>query len=95
MLHSKAHHVYVLRCADGSLYTGYTTDIKRRINEHNTSVKGAKYTRGRRPVVLVYHECFATKSEALMREHAIRILSKQKKEALILKNRKERFINEQ
>ena len=51
-------YVYIVRCADGSLYTGYTTDPERRLSEHNTKGRGAKYTRSRQPVSLVYTECF-------------------------------------
>ncbi len=58
----------MLECADGTLYTGVTTDLKRRVEEHNTSPKGAKYTRARRPVVLRYSEPFQTRSEACVRE---------------------------
>ena len=74
-------YVYMLRCADGSLYTGYTDDIHRRLLVHNTG-KGAKYTRSRLPVKLVYREVCSDKSEALKREYAIKQLSKAEKEAL-------------
>ncbi len=76
--------LYLLRCNDSTLYTGITVDIKRRILEHNSSDKGAKYTRSRRPCVMVYHEQFNTKSEALKREIAIKKMSKAKKETLVL-----------
>ena len=62
-------YMYVLECADGSLYTGYTTDIEKRLKTHNAG-KGAKYTKSRRPVILVYSEQYETKSEALRREAA-------------------------
>jgi len=76
-------YVYILRCADNSLYTGITTDVNRRLEEHNSHTLGAKYTRGRRPVELVYREKKQSRSEALKREHAIKKLSKQEKEALV------------
>lgn len=76
------HHTYIVRCADGSLYTGWTTDLARRVAAHNGGC-GAKYTRSRRPVALVYHETFATKEEALRRECAIKRLSRAEKLRLI------------
>ena len=75
-------YLYILRCGDGSLYTGITTDIDRRMEEHRSG-KGAKYTRGRGPLTLVYTETAASKSEALKREHAIKQLSRGEKLALI------------
>lgn len=75
--------VYILKCADETLYTGYTNNICKRIKTHNDG-KGAKYTRGRLPVVCVYFETFDSKSEALSREHAIKKLPRSKKESLIL-----------
>lgn len=69
-------HVYILRCADGTLYTGVTTDLVRRVEEHNASPKGARYTRARRPVALVYSERFASRSAASKREAAIKKLSR-------------------
>ncbi|MCR5303179.1 MAG: GIY-YIG nuclease family protein [Lachnospiraceae bacterium] len=79
-----SHFVYILRCRDGSLYTGYTTDVERRVSEHNSSDLGAKFTRSRRPCSLVYTEEFQTRSEAMSREYHIKHkLSKQEKEALI------------
>ena len=76
------NYTYMVRCSDGSLYTGYTTNLKRREKAHNSG-KGAKYTRGRRPVTLVYFEAFETKEEAMRREAAIKKLSKEKKELLV------------
>ena len=67
----------------GTLYTGVTTDVARRVEEHNTSPKGAKYTRVRRPVSLAYQEAFATRSEACAREATIKKLSRAEKQALI------------
>lgn len=77
-----SHHVYMIECADGSLYTGYTTDVERRVREHDEGT-GAKYTRGRTPVELVHVETFGTRSAALSREHEIKQLSRDKKERLI------------
>lgn len=77
-----SHYVYVLECADGSLYTGYTTDPERRLEEHNDGA-GAKYTRGRMPVELVHVERFASRSAAMSREYAIKALSRAEKEALV------------
>lgn len=75
--------VYVLKCADETLYTGVTTDLKRRVNEHNTSKTGAKYTRNRRPVELVYFEKCDDKIDAMQREYAIKQLSRKEKLKLI------------
>ncbi len=76
------HFVYVVRCADGTLYTGYTTDVERRVAEHNAGT-GAKYTRGRRPVTLVHTEAFASKSAAMRREYAVKQLRRRQKLRLI------------
>ena len=65
------HYAYMLRCADDTIYSGYTTDLPRRIAAHNRGV-GAKYTRSRLPVKLVYYESFATKQEAMRREAAFK-----------------------
>ncbi len=75
--------VYMLRCVDKTLYTGVTTDLKRRINEHNTSTIGAKYTRNRRPVELVYFENCDDKVDAMKREYAIKQLSRKDKLKLV------------
>ena len=76
--------VYVLRCADGTLYTGIAMDAARRLLEHNTNNRlGARYTRSRRPVVLVYREAAATRAAASRREHAIKALTRAEKEVLI------------
>ncbi|MEW6313611.1 MAG: GIY-YIG nuclease family protein [Pseudomonadota bacterium] len=80
----EAWKVYLLRCADGSLYTGIATDVARRVAEHNgDDVRAANYTRARRPVVLVYQEAAASRSAAAQRECAIKRLTRQGKEALI------------
>ncbi len=76
------HAVYVVRCADDTLYTGYTTDVQRRVTEHNCG-KGAAYTRGRTPVELVHVEFFETRSDAMSREAAIKALSRTEKESLL------------
>jgi len=75
--------VYILRCADDTLYTGITTDMDRRLQEHNSSQKGAKYTQTRRPVSLVYTEETVDRSAALKREYALRNYSRTQKLALI------------
>jgi putative endonuclease len=76
------HAVYVVRCSDGTLYTGYTTDVERRIAEHDRG-EGAAYTRGRTPVELVHVEYFETRSAAMSREAAIKALSRPEKDALL------------
>ena len=75
--------VYLLRCNDNSLYAGVTTDIQRRVTEHNNSKLGAKYTRARRPVSLAYLEVADNKSSACKREYQIRHFTKVKKEQLV------------
>ena len=81
---SEPWFVYVVRCSDNSLYTGIAMDVGRRLDEHNNGGKvGAKYTRARRPVKLVYQEKVASRSEAASRESAIKKLTKPEKEALI------------
>jgi len=79
------HYIYILKCIDDTLYCGYTTDVERRLDEHNgeTKIAGAKYTSGRRPVQLLHHESFATRSEAQKREAEIKKLSKQQKLQLV------------
>lgn len=74
--------VYIVECADGTLYTGWTTDVEKRLQTHNAG-EGAKYTRSRRPVRLLYSEPCADKSAALKREAEIKRLSRAKKLALI------------
>ena len=75
--------LYMVRCSDGSLYTGITTDIARRLNEHNNTRKGAFYTRNKVPVELVYKEPVADQSAALKREAQIKSLTRKKKLELI------------
>lgn len=86
----KRHSVYILRCADGTFYTGYATDVMRRVAEHNGLIDSAagrtaaaRYTRGRRPVTLMYTEAHPTRSEAQKREYAIKRMSKARKSALM------------
>ena len=76
--------VYILRCVDGSLYTGISVDVERRVEEHNSCNRlGAKYTRGRRPVKLVYTEVLNDRSQATQRELQIKQMSHKEKERLI------------
>ncbi len=75
-------HVYMVECADGTLYSGITTDVDRRIKEHNESDKGARYTRAKRPVVLVYSEEHTDRSSASRREYEMKQLSRDEKLAL-------------
>lgn len=77
-----SYYVYILRCADDTLYTGWTTDIETRIEAHNTGT-GAKYTRGRGPVTLAYQEELPDKKSAMQREWGIKRLTRQEKLALI------------
>lgn len=76
-------YVYLVRCSDGSLYCGVTTDLKRRVHEHNHTRKGAKYTSTRRPVKLVWSEPHPSRSSACQKEHAIKRLPKAEKERLV------------
>lgn len=76
-------YVYIVECADNTLYCGYTNDLNSRINAHNLGKNGAKYTKTRRPIKLVYFEKFETKSEAMKREYQIKQLSRLKKQNLI------------
>ncbi|RNB56184.1 GIY-YIG nuclease family protein [Brevibacillus gelatini] len=78
----KSHFVYILACADGSLYTGYTTELRRRLAMHNEG-KGAKYTRGRGPLALVFWEEGPDRSWGLKREEGIKRLNRKQKEELI------------
>ena len=76
-------YVYIVECADGSFYTGITTDVKRRLLEHNYSFKSAKYTRSRRPVRLVWSKEAANRSEASKEEYRIKRLKRKQKRELI------------
>lgn len=77
------YFVYILKCVDNTLYTGWTTDIDKRVLAHNTLKTGAKYTSMRRPVNLVYSESFETKSEAMKRECEVKKMSRKEKLRLI------------
>ena len=76
------YYCYILKCNDNTLYTGFTNNIEKRLKAHNSG-KGAKYTRGRIPCTLVYHESFDNKTDALKREYEIKQLSRQEKLKLI------------
>ncbi len=76
------HHIYIARCSDNTLYTGYTTDLKKREETHNAG-KGAAYTRARLPVEFVYSETLETKSEAMKREWEIKQMKRSEKDKLI------------
>ena len=76
------NYTYILRCGDGSLYTGWTNHLTKRVADHNAG-RGAKYTKAHLPVELVYYEVFDTKEEAMKRECAIKKLSRPQKERLI------------
>lgn len=78
-----AYYVYMLECCDNTLYTGIAKDVHKRLKEHNTSEKAAKYTRARRPLKLVYTQELLTRSEALKREYAIKKLKREEKLRLI------------
>lgn len=75
--------VYLLECSDGTYYTGVTTDMERRLEEHNSSRKGARYTRARRPVRVVHTESYPSRSDAQKREYVLRTLSRAEKEKLV------------
>jgi len=77
------YYVYILKCSDKTLYTGITTDLKRRIIEHNTSELGAKYTRGRRPVKLVYSKKFRDRSAASKQESKVKKMTREEKLSLL------------
>jgi putative endonuclease len=85
-----SHFVYIAKCADDTFYTGYTTNLDKRLVEHNgdgasasSRSAGAKYTRARRPVEIIYNEKFSSRSEAMQREYAIKKLTRPEKLALI------------
>jgi putative endonuclease len=83
-MENKEHYFYVLSCKDGSLYAGYTNDLQRRVRLHNEG-KGAKYTRGRGPVKLIFSKLYSTKSEALKAEYAFKQLERKKKLQYLIK----------
>ena len=76
------YYVYIVECSDKTLYTGIASDLERRIDEHNTSDKGAKYTRSRRPVKLVHSEVYPNRSSASKREYAIKKMKREAKKSL-------------
>ncbi len=78
-----SYFVYILECSDGTLYTGITKDVKKRLDEHNSSTKGAKYTKARRPVKLVYSEDAIDRSSASKREYALKQFTRKEKIRLI------------
>lgn len=78
----KANYTYILKCSDGTFYTGWTNDLKKRLKSHNLG-KGSKYTKVRCPVELVYYEVFDTKEEAMSREWHIKRLSREEKHKLL------------
>ena len=77
------NYTYMVRCADGSLYTGWTNCLQKRLLAHNGGVGGAKYTKAKRPVTLVYYEGYETKSQAMRREYEIKQLTRSQKLALL------------
>ena len=78
-------YLYVVRCSDDTLYTGITTDVARRLSEHNTSKRGAKYTKTRRPINLVYYELYQSRSNAQKAEHKFKKLTRTQKEKRIVR----------
>lgn len=88
MCNYKKYYTYILQCKDGSLYTGYTNNVFLRLRKHNEG-KGAKYTRGRRPVELLYYEAFDSKSEAMVQEAWIKKKKREEKLAYIRQRQEE------
>lgn len=78
------NYTYIVKCADDTLYTGWTNCLRRRLEAHNGGKNGAKYTKTKRPVTLVYYEGFATKEEAMRREYEIKQLTREKKLKLMM-----------
>ena len=85
-------YMYVVECSDGSYYTGYTTDVKRRLAVHNSG-KGAKYTRARLPVKLIYVEGFASKEEAMSAEALLKRKKRPQKERFISEHQEKNLVN--
>ena len=83
MTTAKIFYFYIVRCADDSLYSGITTNLKRRVEEHNSDKLGARYTRSKQPVQLIYNETFSSKSLALKREWEVKKMTKKEKELLL------------
>lgn len=86
-------YMYVVECRDGSYYTGYTTDVKRRLAVHNSG-KGAKYTRARLPVKLIYVEGFASKEEAMSAEALLKRKKRSQKERFLSENQEKNLVND-
>lgn len=82
-MHNMKYHIYILRCSDETLYTGITNNLEKRLHQHNFLKSGAKYTRSRRPVELVYQETLEDKSSAQKREYALKCLTREQKLELI------------
>ncbi|MDD6156724.1 MAG: GIY-YIG nuclease family protein [Lachnospiraceae bacterium] len=82
-MEEKQNYTYMLRCSDDTFYIGWTNDLEKRLKAHNEG-KGAKYTKSRRPVELVYYEAFSTKQEAMSREFHLKQLSRKEKEQLLI-----------
>lgn len=82
-VNADTYSVYMLRCADGSLYTGITTDISRRLQEHQSSRRGAKFLRGRGPLTLEFHQAVGDRGDASRVEYVLKNLAKADKEALV------------
>lgn len=78
------NYTYMVECADGTLYTGWTNCLQKRMEAHNGGKNGAKYTKAKRPVVLVYYEGFETKEEAMRREWEIKRLTREKKKEMMV-----------
>lgn len=78
------NYTYMVRCGDGTLYTGWTNCLEKRIKAHNEGKDGAKYTKAKRPVTLVYYEGYSTREEAMRREYQIKHLKREEKLALLL-----------
>ncbi|WP_144704880.1 GIY-YIG nuclease family protein [Fictibacillus phosphorivorans] len=81
-MENNTHYLYILECKDGSYYTGYTNDLEKRFKKHEEG-KGAKYTRGRGPLKLVFQQAFPTKQEAMRMEFAVKKLNRAQKERMI------------
>ena len=84
---TRGNYTYMVKCRDGTIYTGWTTMLERRISEHNSG-KGAKYTRSRRPVELIYYEENPSKQQAMRREYEIKKMTRKQKIELVKKNKK-------
>lgn len=95
-MNNDKNYIYILKCSDNTLYTGWTNDLEKRILNHNTK-KGAKYTKNRLPAFLMYFETFDNKIDAMKREYYIKTLSRKEKEELIKTfkgKRKEKVLND-